>query len=193
VPADGHRGVNRSRFTPFLWGGRMTAEFVNRAIRAKHSGAVRGFTIVELVVIISIVGLMAAVIAPRFAGRDAFASRGFYDQAITTVRMAQKIAIAERASATPPKTLIFVVVDANSNSIRVCRTAGCSAGTEVINPATGAALAVSAPSGVTLSSVTFSFNGLGQPQPSAGTTISIGGDPARQIIVTAETGYVTRP
>jgi MSHA pilin protein MshC len=171
----------------------MTAEIRTQVIRVMKSGHGRGFTIVELVVIISILGLMAAVIGPRFAGRDVFASRGFYDQAITTVRMAQKIAIAERANATPPKTLIFVVVDANS--IRVCRTAGCSAATEVINPATGAALAVSAPSGVTLSPVTFSFNGLGQP--SAGTTIalnsSIVGDPARQIIVTAETGYVTRP
>ena len=159
-------------------------------------GGASGFTIVELVVTIGIVGLLAAIVVPRFMGSDAFASRGFYDQAITTVRMAQKIAIAERASATPPKTLIFVVVDANN--IRVCRDAGCA--TQVINPITGTPLGGAAPSGVSLSTATcgspatatFSFNGLGQPNIAITITLcsTIAGDPARQIVVEAETGYV---
>ena len=150
-----------------------------------------GFTVVELVVVITIAGIIALVAIPRFMGASGFQSRGFYDQAQATVRMAQKVAIAERANATLPKSLIFVVVSAAD--IQVCRAAGCGAGTQVLNPATGAPLAATVPSGVTLSPVgSFSFNGLGQP--SAGTTItltsSIAGDPARQIVVEVETGYV---
>src|SRR5262245_40129100 len=126
-----------------------------------------GFTMVELVVVIVVLGIMAAVITPRFMGRASFDSRGFYDQAKETVRMAQKIAIAERASATAPKTLIFVV--SSGTGIRVCRDGACAA--TVLNPATGAPLAVSAPAGVTPSTVTISFNALGQP--SAAATIAL--------------------
>jgi hypothetical protein len=50
-----------------------------------------------------------------------------------------------------------------------------------------------APSGVTLNAVEFSFDGLGRPSAAATITFTstIAGDPARQITVAAETGYVT--
>ncbi|HXV12337.1 MAG TPA: prepilin-type N-terminal cleavage/methylation domain-containing protein, partial [Burkholderiales bacterium] len=59
----------------------MSAEFENHVIGGLGTGRGRGFTLVELVVIIAILGVMAAVIGPRFMGRDAFASRGFHDEA----------------------------------------------------------------------------------------------------------------
>ena len=144
--------------------------------------ACRGVTLVELVVTIAIAGLLAAVAIPRFVGRDAFDSRGFHDLAITTVRYAQKTAIAWRKE-------VFVCVDASS--VAAGTAAGC--GTPIVNPATGAPLVATAPSGVTLAPVlNLSFDGLGRP--SAGTTIAftstIPDDPARQIVVEAETGYV---
>ena len=61
-----------------------------------RSGPRHGFTIVEMVVTIAILGLLAAVLGPRFSGRDAFASRGFHDEAQSVVRYAQKTAIAWR-------------------------------------------------------------------------------------------------
>ena len=162
----------------------MTAEFGNPVIRLQGSGRGRGFTIVELVVVIVILGLMAAVIVPRFVGRDAFASRGFYDEAQSVVRYAQKTAIAWRR-------LVYVCVTATAVS---ARSGSCpSSGTLLVHPATGAALTATAPSGVTLSPTgNFSFDGAGRP--SATQTINlistIAGDPARQIVVEAETGYV---
>jgi len=149
----------------------------------------RGFTQVELVVVIAIAGLLAAVAMPRFVGRDAFDSRGFHDQATGVVRYAQKTAIAWRRQ-------IFVCVGATTITAGVA--AGC--GTPIPDPTARAAtpqplIAGPAPSGVTLSPIgNFSFDGMGRPSPNAAMTITlnstIAGDPARQIVIEAETGYV---
>jgi MSHA pilin protein MshC len=161
----------------------MTTLFGNQAIGAISSGWGRGFTIVELVVIIVIIGLLAAIIGPRFVGRDAFASRGFYDEAQSVVRYAQKTAIAWRRP-------VFVCITATVVSAGT--VSGC--GTLVVHPLTGNPLTTTAPSGVTLTPASFSFDGGGRPSPNAQVTIAlastIAGDPARQIVVEAETGYV---
>ncbi|MDP2239597.1 MAG: type II secretion system protein [Burkholderiales bacterium] len=146
-----------------------------------------GFTITELVVAISIVGVLAAVAIPRFVGTSSFESRGFYDEAQAVVRYAQKTAIAWRSS--PTTTMIYVCVTATR--VKAGTAAGCA--TPLPHPTSGGFLDAPAPSGVTLSPVSnFTFDALGRP--SAGTTITftstITGDPARQIVVEAETGYV---
>jgi MSHA pilin protein MshC len=161
----------------------MTADFGNQVIGVLGTERGRGFTLVELVVIIAILGLMAAVIVPRFAGRDTFASRGFHDEAQSVVRYAQKVAIAWRRP-------VFVCITATVVSAGT--VSGC--GTLVAHPLTGNPLTTTAPSGVTLTPASFSFDGGGRPNPNAQVTIAftsgIAGDPARQIVVEAETGYV---
>jgi len=151
------------------------------SLRGKRHG--RGFTMIELVVTILIVGLLAAVMVPRFIGNDGFASRGFYDEAQAVVHYAHKTAIAWRG------TPVFVCVTATTVS---ARTGSCS-GAVLPHPLTGNPLTATAPSGVTLTPANFSFDGGGRPSPNAQTTITIvsgiAGDPARQIVVEAETGY----
>jgi MSHA pilin protein MshC len=147
-----------------------------------------GFTLVELVTILVIVGILAVFATPRFVDRTGFESRGFYDQAQSTVRYAQKIAISQRQS--PPKPAVFVVIAANG--IRVCYDAACA--TPVVDPTTGAAMAVNAPNGIALTPATFSYDGSGAPSIAAqlaiGVTSAGVGDINRTFFVEAQTGYV---
>jgi len=152
----------------------------------------RGFTLVELVTVMIVVGILAAFAIPRFVERTGFESRGLYDQAQGIVRYAQKIAIAQRRSL-PTNQPIFVVITANQ--IRVCYDAGCA--TPVNDPSTGAALQVSAPStgAITLAPATsFSFDGSGTPSIGAQLAINVNstgpGDINRVFYVEPVTGYV---
>jgi MSHA pilin protein MshC len=142
-----------------------------------------GFTMVELVVTMVILGIVAAVAIPRFYAQGTFESRGFYDRATATVRYAQKLAIAQRRA-------VFVCVNAPAlGDISVSYAADCAA--QIADP-TGVALRVPAPAGVTLAPTTsFSFlSGLGQTAAQVTITLSVPGDPVRSIVVENETGYV---
>lgn len=54
----------------------------------------RGFTLVELVLVITLVGILAVVAAPRFFGNATFDARGYRDELGAALRYAQKVAMA---------------------------------------------------------------------------------------------------
>jgi prepilin-type N-terminal cleavage/methylation domain-containing protein len=60
----------------------------------RHAGGA-GFSLVELMTTLIVIGILPAFAVARFAGRTGFESRGFYDSAQGVVRYAQKIAIAQ--------------------------------------------------------------------------------------------------
>jgi MSHA pilin protein MshC len=161
----------------------------NRMARA--CGVPCGFTLVELVTTLVVLGIIAAVAGPRMFGPDAFKSRGFYDQATATVRYAQKIAIAQRRP-------VFVCVNAPAvGDISVSYASGCAVQISDPDKNPGDTLKVSAPSGVSLASNApggiFSFlSGLGQTSAKVTITLNstIADDPARSIVIENETGYV---
>jgi MSHA pilin protein MshC len=136
----------------------------------------KGFTLVELVTILIVTGVLAAFAIPRMMDRTGFASRGFYDQAQGAVRYAQKVAVAQRRQIT-----LTISVGGISTS--------------AIDPATGAALSLAAPSGVSLAPATsFTFDALGTPSFGSQLAISVNstgvGDINRTFYVEATTGYV---
>jgi MSHA pilin protein MshC len=146
----------------------------------------RGFTLAELVMVLVILGVLGALVAPRMLATRNFASRGFYDEAQSVVRFAQKTAIAWRRP---------IVVCVSATEISAISNNDCTAPAFVVHPATGGDLRSLAPEGVTLAPIgSFQFDGLGRP--SAAVTIvltsTIADDPARQILVASETGYVSR-
>ena len=77
----------------------------------------RGFTIVELIVIMVVVGVMGALAAPRFFARAGFDARAFADQTRAQLRYAQKLAIAQNRP---------VWVRLNGASIALCFDNACT-------------------------------------------------------------------
>lgn len=134
---------------------------------------------VELITIMVIVGILAAVAAPRFFNQGVFASRGFYDQTASAIRYAQKAAIAQHR---------FVCVGiTGGNTLALTWGAALPCVNNLANPNGGGNYVITAPNGVTIDNVTFSFNALGAP--SAAQNINVSGF-ALPIVVEAGTGYV---
>jgi MSHA pilin protein MshC len=175
-----------------------------------------GFTIVELVTVIIVMGILGAVAVGRFHDNNAFDNRAYADQAKTIIRYAQKLAIAQNRN-------IFVRSD--GNSFAACSAAACG-GTNVIASPAGTNSGSSAtktycqqsggyaalwlcegrPSTVTVSSDTsrpefgsggyFFFDAMGRPYNRDGSdmtamtlTFASGGNTLR-LAIDAETGYV---
>lgn len=136
----------------------------------------------ELITVIVIMGILAAAVLPRFFDRNTFDTRGFYDQTISTLRYAQKTAIAQRR-------LVCVTFPTTSSiQLRIASSFGLAAcDTDLSNPGGGTSYVVNAPSGVTLSgAAAFNFDALGRAT-TAVAPISVA---SYTINVDQETGYV---
>lgn len=143
----------------------------------------RGFSLVELILVMVIAGIIAAVAVPRLVGRNSFDSRGFTDQLAATVRFAQKLAIAQRRD-------VFVRFTATHATL--CYNA---AGACVAAPGPGGEkpYTVSAPGGVTIASpvASLAFDAVGRPVGiAAPLAIQVNGSGAHHVWVERETGYV---
>lgn len=164
-----------------------------RQARAAARTRARGFTLIELVMVMVMLGVLAVFAAPRVFNRNDFEARGFHDQTLGVLRFAQKTAIAQRRS-------VCVAFTADSLTLTIASVEASAACPDALNGPTGLAT-LTAPTNVTYTAapVAFRFDGLGQPLPPLPPLLPLG-PPAprniqvvntgRTIIVEEDTGYV---
>jgi MSHA pilin protein MshC len=146
----------------------------------------KGFTLVELIVTMIVVGILAAVILPRWNGSSGFDERAFRDRVAAGLRYAQKSAIAARRT-----TCATFTATAVTFSISSFGAANCTGGVPLVGP-DGASLITTATNSASFSTIPSDvvFDAAGRPTSGAG-TLSFTGLPADlNVTIEAETGYV---
>jgi len=147
-----------------------------------------GFSLVELVTVMVLLGILSVMVLPRFFDNDIYKERGFQDLFAADVRFAQKKA---RFSGCEVRVLT------TSGSYNITQRAGCSSGTFSVAVSrlgdTSDPVSESAPSGVTLTVDDFYFDSRGRPWDNATSTLwnssvdlSVG---SKTLRIEAETGY----
>lgn len=138
-----------------------------------------GFTLIELIVIIVLLGILSAVALPRFFNIDGYRTRAAYDEVAAAVRYAQKLAVVSGCE-------VQVQIYSNGYALQQHSTS-CTSGSFLNltgHPVTDATF-----SGVTLTPATsFIFDRVGRS--SHAVTINVGN---KSFNVVAETGMVDAP
>ncbi len=128
-----------------------------------------GFTFVEVVIVIAVLGVFAVIAAPRIFNSNDFYARGFHNQTLAMLRYAQKAAVAQRTTvsvtfntAVFPSTLTLKAYDKDTSSY-----------VNLAGPK-GEISIQTAPSGVAYSGspTSFNFDPLGQPVDASGVLVA---------------------
>lgn len=149
--------------------------------------AVRGFTVIELILVIVIVAVLGAIAGPRFFDNATFDERAYYDELVAAMRYAQKIAVASGCSVQVKITATNYSLTQQSSLAGHCDPADSSFPLPVLLPS-GDAMSGAAPGAVTVNpAVTFIYGPLGQSNLGANQVLNLG---SRMLSIQAVSGTV---
>jgi prepilin-type N-terminal cleavage/methylation domain-containing protein len=154
--------------------------------RAQRSSPA-GFTLVELVVVMTIAGVLAASIGPKFFSQQIFSERGYADELGAALRLTQKAAVISNCPARLTLTAGTYAAAQQAAAGNTCLASDATWSTPVLG-IDGSILQGSAPANTAASPVgVYQFDAQGRLTSSPGTTVTIG---ARTITIDAGTGFV---
>ena len=128
----------------------------------------RGFTIIEIIMVVVLIGILAVSVVPKFMDTSAISLQGGAAMVAADIRYTQELAMSTHS----PKTITFTTSDifytVNSQTMNL-------------------------PSRVSISSgATFTFNSLGEPTTGGGSSVEIqAGSSTKTITVESYTGRVS--
>lgn len=163
---------------------------------------------VELVIVIILVGVLGTIAVGRFMDRTGFDTAAWTEQVRSTLRYAQKVAIAQNSQVyvhlTPERIAVCLASDSTcaSPDARLAAPGGANSGSAATRSACSsntwlcegrpAGVAMGMPGGAALAG-SVAFDGLGRAAMSGGFggKLEIKGDSLTQVVtIDAETGYV---
>lgn len=160
----------------------------------------RGFTLIELIMVVVLLGVLAVVAAPKVFNGGDFNARGFHDETLSLLRYAQKAAVAQRRTvciafiaAQPANATLSIASVAASSTCNMSLTGPNKNCPDAFGGTSGC---INARSGVSYSTAPsgFNFDGLGRPVGITSTLtmqVAVQGVPiAQTVFVEPETGYV---
>jgi len=152
----------------------------------RHSSLSGGYTVIELVVVIVILGIVAAITGPKFFGTRVFSERGYADEVASAMRYSQKIAVASGCNVRLSITVSGYDAMQQAPSGNRCNASSSSWTTTVIRP-DGTSLAGVPPSDANVSGpATLVFDGRGAVISGA-TNLSVG---PYMLVLDAASGFV---